>query len=136
MFWKLISVLERLGVTVNIQKSAVSLRWSGTHHKKARKQFVKRKLDHQVLCIPSEQGLFHEIPTKKKHKYLGYHNFQRDAMKVTNFDLSKCTAGSQRMHCIRLRRWLYGSHVFDLLVSMDWMPQEQTTLQFHSSPRL
>ena len=85
-FGKLITILEQLGMTVNMHKSAVVVRWGGTKHQQARKQYMKRKLDHQVLCIPKDDGTFHEIPIKEKHEYLGiqmgYSNFQRDTMKA------------------------------------------------------
>ena len=85
-FGKLITILEQLGMTVNMHKSAVVVRWGGTKHQQARKLYVKRKLDHQALRIPKEDGIFHEIPIKEKHEYLGiqmgYFNFQRDTMKA------------------------------------------------------
>ena len=70
-FGTVISVLEKLGMTVNMKKSAVILRWGGKQQKQARQQFVKKKLDHTVLCIPQEAGGSHEIPIKEKHEYLG-----------------------------------------------------------------
>ena len=93
-FGKLISVLEQLGLTVNIehQKIGCVLRWGGSQHQQARKHFVKRKLDHQVLCIPSEKGTCHEIPIKEKHEYLG---IQRDTMKVR---LHACKTRYKQMH--------------------------------------
>ena len=85
-FGKLITTLEQLGMTVNMHKSAVVVRWGGTKHQQARKLYVKRKLEHQVLRIPKDDGTFHEIPIKEKHEYLGiqmgYFNFQRDTMKA------------------------------------------------------
>ena len=85
-FGTVISVLEKLGMTVNMKKSAVILRWGGKQQKQARQQFVKKKLDHTVLCIPQEAGGSHEIPIKEKHEYLGvqtgYNNFQKDTMKA------------------------------------------------------
>ena len=69
-----------------MQKSAVILRWGGSKHQQAREQHVKRKLDHQVLRIPTEDGNLQETPIKEKHEYLGiqtgYFKFQRDTMKV------------------------------------------------------
>ena len=65
-FGTVISVLERLGMTVNMKKSAVILRWGGKHQKQARQQFVKKKFDHSVLCIPTVEGGSHEIRSKRR----------------------------------------------------------------------
>ena len=85
-FGKLISVLERMGMTVNMQKSAVILRWGGKHQSLAKKRFVQKQLDRSVLLIPKAEGGSHAIPITEKHEYLGvqmgYHNFQRDTMKA------------------------------------------------------
>ena len=85
-FGKLISVLESLGVTVNMKKSAVILRWGGKQQSQAKKRYVQKQLDRSVLLIPKAEGGSHAIPIKEKHEYLGvqmgYFNFQRDTMKA------------------------------------------------------
>ena len=85
-FGKLISVLERMGMTVNMKKSAVILRWGGKQQSHAKKRFVQKQLDRSVLLIPKAEGGSHAIPITEKHEYLGvqmgYHNFQSDTMKA------------------------------------------------------
>ena len=95
-FGKLISVLERMGMTVNMKKSAVILRWGGKQQSHTKKRYVQKQLDRSVLLIPKAEGGSHAIPITEKHEYLGYHNFQRDTMKAR---LQACKARFKQMQC-------------------------------------
>lgn len=57
-------------MTVNMGNSTTMIHWRGVQSL-ATKHFVKRKLHHSVLRIPSDSSQFFEIPIAEKHDYLG-----------------------------------------------------------------
>ena len=70
-FGRLINILERLGMKVNITKSAAIIQWRGPDRAQANKAFVKQSQHGTTLRIPKEHHTQYEIPLREHQDYLG-----------------------------------------------------------------
>ena len=68
---KLLDLLERMHLSVSIQKSAVLLKLVGTARKELLKRHTCRQGNQTCLIVPREDGRITYLPLAKQHKYLG-----------------------------------------------------------------
>ena len=68
---RLINILERLGMKVNMTKSAAIIQWRGPDRALANKAFVRQSQHGASLRIPKEDNTQYEIPLREHQEYLG-----------------------------------------------------------------
>ena len=97
-FGCLIDILERLGMTVNMSKSAAIIQWRGTLRTEATKAYVTKSQHETFLKIPKRQTSHYEIPLREHQDYLGisigYKQMLRGTMKKR---LKACTNRHRQM---------------------------------------
>ena len=97
-FGCLIDILERLGMTVNMSKSAAIMQWRGAFRTEATKAYVTKSQHETYLKIPKRQTSHYEIPLREHQDYLGisigYKQMLRGTMKKR---LKACTNRHRQM---------------------------------------
>ena len=109
-FGRLIDILERLGMTVNMSKSAAIIQWRGSFRPQATKAYVTQSQHETYLKIPKRHTLHYEIPLREHQDYLGISIGYKQVLQGTMQKRLKACAHRHRQmktwFCKHLCMWL------------------------------